>query len=198
MHGTGLLLCNWNTRTTIGRSLRRRAEREGFNSPPLSRRAWHSAERSSFSESIRGKLKLVPSAPSLLASHHKADDYQLEPARLQRSISSLANISTVRIWKLLTSCRLPVFHLFMQCTPPSHHHHRHNPKAPRNTTCNYTLRNTQNAAFYTVSREHIFAAWLVLTMHILIADISSFIISSFWELLAMLFVPRRMFSSNRG
>lgn len=109
MPRTGLSLCNWKTCTTIGRSLTRSAEREGFNLPPLSRRAWHSAERSSFSENIRGKIKLVPSAPSLLASHHKADDYQLEPAQLQRSISSLEKISTVRLWKLLTSCRLPVF-----------------------------------------------------------------------------------------
>lgn len=58
---------------------------EGFNLPLLSHRAWHSVERSLFRESIRGKIKLVPSAPSPLASRHKADDYQLELAWLQRS-----------------------------------------------------------------------------------------------------------------
>lgn len=63
----------------------RNAVQEGFNLLLLSHRAWHSVERSLFRESIRGKIKLVPSAPSPLASRHKADDYQLEPAQLQRS-----------------------------------------------------------------------------------------------------------------
>lgn len=71
--------------TTIDLPLMRSAVREGFNLLLLSHRAWHSAERSLFRESIRGKIKLVPSAPSPLASRHKTDDYQLEPAQLQWS-----------------------------------------------------------------------------------------------------------------
>lgn len=105
-----------HTHTTIAFSLTRSVVQEGFNLPLLSHRAWHSVERSLFRESIRSKIKLVPSAPSPLASRHKADDYQLEPARLQRTTGAsqpATKISTAWIWKLLTSCRLPVFHLFL-------------------------------------------------------------------------------------
>lgn len=103
-----------HTHTTIAPSFARSAVQEGFNLLLLSHRAWHSVERSLFRESIHSKIKLVPSAPSPIASRHKADDYQLEPAQLQQSTGAsepATKISTYWIWKLLTSCRLPVVQL---------------------------------------------------------------------------------------
>lgn len=104
-------LWNWCTHTTIVPTLTWSRVQEGINLLLLSHRAWHSLERSLFTESLHSKIKLLPSALSPFASCHKADDYQLEPALLQRSTSAsqrATKISTVWIWKLLTSCRLQV------------------------------------------------------------------------------------------
>lgn len=105
-------LWNWSAHTTIALCLTKSRVQDCFNLLLLSHRAWHSVEHSLFRESIHGKIKLVPSAPSPLASCHKADDYQLEAALLQRSTGALqpaTKISTVCIWKLLTSHSLPHF-----------------------------------------------------------------------------------------
>lgn len=91
--------------------LMRSVVQEGFNLLLLSHRAWHLVERSLFRESIRSKIKLVPSAPSRLASRHKADDYQLAPAQ-QSTGASLPATNSVNL-ETLTSCRLPVLHLFL-------------------------------------------------------------------------------------
>lgn len=129
----------------------RSAVQEGFNLLLLSHRAWHSVERSLFRESIRGKIKLVPSAPSPLASRHKADDYQLEPAQLQRSTGAsqpATKISTVWIWKHLITRRLPVLHRFStMCLFSVHmiHWHFMQYKTFWNTIYNYILCNPLNA-----------------------------------------------------
>lgn len=83
--------------------LMRSVVQEGFNLLLLSHRAWHLVERSLFRESIRSKIKLVPSAPSRLASRHKADDYQLEPAQ-QSTGASLPATNSVNFDKLQASC----------------------------------------------------------------------------------------------
>lgn len=104
-------LWNWSAHTTIALCLTKSRVQDCFNLLLFSHRAWHSVEHSLFRESIHGKIKLVPSAPSPLASRHKADDYQLEAALLQRSTGALqpaTKISTVCIWKLLTSHSLPI------------------------------------------------------------------------------------------
>lgn len=107
-------LWNWSTHTIIVCSPSRSGVQKGINLLLLSHWAWHSAERSLFKESIHSKIQPVPSAPSPFASRHKADDYQLEPALLQRTNEApqwAAKISTVCFWKLLTSYRLLALNL---------------------------------------------------------------------------------------
>ena len=109
-------LWNWSTHTTIAHPLTRSAVREGFNLPLLSHRAWHSAERPLFRESIRGKIKLVPSAPSPLASLLQSrwlSTGACSASAEHRSISASNRNINCLIWKLFTTHRLPVFFIFL-------------------------------------------------------------------------------------